>query len=191
MPTVPILYASHDGHTRKITDYMASALESRGLSTLQADLDHDSYSIEVLEQAPVIVLAAAIRYGKPLPIAEAFLKRHRTLIADKPLVLLSMNLTARKPGKTTPEGSIYLRKWIKRHDLKPAIAAAVAGKLDYQRYGPFDRFMIRLIMKITGGPTEPTACVEFTNWDQVDSIVKAIAELIFDQQPLEDLALPE
>jgi menaquinone-dependent protoporphyrinogen oxidase len=42
-----------------------------------------------------------------------------------------------------------------------------AGRLDYPRYAFFDRQMIRLIMPITRGPTDPRATVEFTDWDKV------------------------
>jgi menaquinone-dependent protoporphyrinogen IX oxidase len=37
--------------------------------------------------------------------------------------------------------------------------------------------MIRLIMKLTGGPTDPNLCVEFTAWPKVDAIAARIAEL--------------
>ena len=30
-----------------------------------------------------------------------------------------------------------------------------------------DRFMIRLIMKMTHGPTDTTAVIDYTNWDDV------------------------
>ena len=42
------------------------------------------------------------------------------------------------------------------------------GELDYQRYGLFNRYVIRLIMKINGGPTDLNTKVEFTNWDEVN-----------------------
>lgn len=177
MSTVPILYVSQDGQTRKIAQYLASTLESSGLSNEVIDLGQTTPGPDLLAKAPIIVLASAIRYGKPLPAAEAFIGNHTTLLKARPLALLSVNLTARKEGKTTPEGSVYLRKWIKRHNLSPAVAASIAGMLDYSRYGWFDKFMIRLIMTITNGPTEPTACVEFTDWKQVDDLAMQIIEV--------------
>ncbi|WP_370654382.1 flavodoxin domain-containing protein [Rhodoferax sp.] len=44
-----------------------------------------------------------------------------------------------------------------------------AGKLDYPRYRFVDRFMIRLIMFMTNGPTDPKAVIEFTDWQQVEA----------------------
>jgi menaquinone-dependent protoporphyrinogen IX oxidase len=37
--------------------------------------------------------------------------------------------------------------------------------------------MIRFIMKLTGGPTNPKNCVEFTSWPSVDRIAARIVEL--------------
>ena len=110
---------------------------------------------EELAAASVIVLVAAVRYGKHLPEADRFLAAYRSLAAPPPLALASVNLTARKPGKTTATGNAYLRKTIARHRLAPALAVAFAGRLDYRRYGWLDRQIIRFIMLLTGGPDRP------------------------------------
>jgi menaquinone-dependent protoporphyrinogen oxidase len=109
--------------------------------------------------------------------AEELLTLYGQVSPAPPLALASVNLTARKPGKDTAEGNAYLRKWIIRRQLKPALATAIAGRLDYPRYGWLDRQMIRLIMKMTGGPTDPQAQVEYTSWEAVDRFASAIADL--------------
>ena len=52
-----------------------------------------------------------------------------------------------------------------------------AGKLDYPRYGFLDRQMIRFIMLMTRGPTDPTAIVEFTDWQRVEAFAQRIHAL--------------
>lgn len=59
---------------------------------------------------------------------------------------------ARKPGQQTVEGNVYLRNWLKRTGLRPALAAAVPGRLDYPAYRWFDRMMLQAIMRISGRP---------------------------------------
>ncbi len=132
---------------------------------------------EDLAAASVIVLVAAVRYGKHLPEADRFLAAYRSLAAPPPLALASVNLTARKPGKTTATGNAYLRKTIARHRLAPAVAVAFAGRLDYRRYGWLDRQIIRFIMLLTGGPTDPDTCIEYTSWQAVDDFAARIAGL--------------
>ena len=96
-----------------------------------------------------------MRYGKHLPEADRFLAAYRSLASPPPLALASVNLTARKPEKTTATGNAYLRKTIARHRPAPALAVAFAGRLDYRRYSWRDRQIIRFIMLLTGGPTDP------------------------------------
>jgi menaquinone-dependent protoporphyrinogen oxidase len=50
-----------------------------------------------------------------------------------------------------------------------------AGKIDYSRYGPLDRAIIRFIMALTRGPTQRDAVVEFTNWDRVAEFGRCLA----------------
>ena len=130
-----------------------------------------------LAEARLATVVAAVRYGRHLLEAEQFLAIYQTLRAPPPLVFLSVNLTARKPGKDTAEGNVYLRRSIARRRLAPALALAIAGRLDYARYGWLDRQMIRFIMTLTGGPTDLGAVVEYTPWNVVDDVALRIADL--------------
>ncbi len=175
--SVSLYYASHDGQTRRIAVAIAEGLRKQGHVSIVTDLGERQPDAAEIAAAGVVVVVVAIRYGHPLPAARRMLESHRNALTDKPLAMISVNLTARKPGKRSVEGSPYLRKWVRRARLSPALAVAVAGMLDYPRYGWFDRMMIRLIMKITGGPTDPTTTVEFTDWQQVEALAEAIAAL--------------
>ena len=119
----------------------------------------------------------AIRYGKHLPQSARLIAALRECPAPPPLALASVCLTARKDGKDTAEGNVYLRKFIARNRLTPALAVAFAGRLDYPRYRFLDRLAIRFIMLMTGGPTDPTATVEFTDWAKVDAFADQVAAL--------------
>ena len=62
---------------------------------------------------------------------------------------------------------------------KPEIAliAVFAGALRYPRYRWYDRFMIRLIMKMTGGETDTRKEVVYTDWQQVAHFAREIAHI--------------
>ena len=177
MSTVLLCYASHDGHTRRIAERMAARIAGRGLAVDLADLAQRQPAAAEIDAAAAVAVVAAIRYGHHLPPARTFLTRNRARLAEKPLAAISVNLTARKPEKRTVAGSVYLRKWLKEAELAPQLAEAVAGRLDYPSYRWFDRQMIRLIMRITGGPTDPSAVIEYTDWNAVDRLGDEIAEL--------------
>ncbi len=169
-------YATRDGQSRRIAERIAARLRERGIAATPQDLAATAASPAQVSAAPLVVLVAAIRYGKHLPEAQRLLEAYTALPSPPPLVFASVNLTARKPGKDTQEGNVYLRKAIARHRLRPVLAAAIAGRLDYSRYRWFDRQMIRFIMLLTGGPTDVRARVEYTDWEKVDAFAGRIAE---------------
>ena len=172
-----LYYATRDGQSRRIAGHIAGRLRERGVVATPEDLAVAAPTAATLARASLLVVVASVRYGRHLPEADRLLATYRTLASPAPLVLASVNLTARKPGKDTAEGNAYLRKTIARHRLKPVLAVAIAGRLDYSRYRWWDRQLIRCIMKLTGGPTELNTCVEYTSWDAVDELASRIAEL--------------
>ncbi len=174
---VALFYATRDGQSRRIAERIASGLAVHGIPAVPQDLAVIPPASSSLAAARLAVLVAAVRYGAPLPEAEQFLASFGKLREPPQLVLLSVNLTARKPGKDTAEGNPYLRKSIARHRLAPALALAIAGRLEYPRYSWRDRQLIRFIMMLTGGPTDPKTCIDYTPWDVVDRVALQIAAL--------------
>ena len=178
-----VYYATRDGQSRRIAERIAGRLAERGIAASPQGLAAAAPAPQELAEARLVTLVAAVRYGRHLPEAERFLAVYRTLRDPPPLVFLSVNLTARKPGKDTPEGNLYLRKAIARRRLAPAFALAIAGRLDYPRYGWLDRQLIRFIMTLTGGPTDFKTSIEYTAWSVVDDIAQRIAELLGRSEP--------
>jgi menaquinone-dependent protoporphyrinogen oxidase len=107
----------------------------------------------------------------------AFVNRHAQLLASKPAAFFSVNVTARKPDKNTPATNPYITQFLQQVSWQPTELAVFAGKIDYPRYGVFDRTMIRFIMWITGGPTDPRAVVDFTDWEQVNAFAKVLERM--------------
>ena len=70
------------------------------------------------------------------------------MLNAKSAVFFGVNLTARKEGKDTPEGNVYVRKFLQRIKWIPAKVGVFAGALLYPHYKWIDRVMIQLIMKI-------------------------------------------
>ena len=175
-PAVALFFATRDGQSRRIAEHISRRLGEKGIVAVPRDAN-DTPSATELGQAAVVVLVAAIRYGRHLPQAERLLAVYRSLDRPPPLAFASVNLTARKEGKTSATGNAYLRKTIARHRLTPALAIAFAGKLDYRRYRWSDRQIIRFIMLLTGGPTDPDTCIEYTSWPAVDDFADGIAKV--------------
>lgn len=176
MPNTLIVYATTDGQTRKISERIQQTLRAKGAETTLVDVGKAS-GIDPAGFDGVIA-GASVRYGKHDPAMARFLDANRDAISAVPNAFFSVNLIARKPDKRDLAGNKYLRRFLERLSFEPMHVEIIAGKLDYPSYRFLDRIMIQMIMKITGGPTDGTSVIEYTDWDQVDRFAGRMAEAI-------------
>ena len=108
---------------------------------------------------------------------QEFVKKHATRLNSMPSAFYSVNLVARKPEKRTPQTNSYARKFLMNSQWRPDRCAVIAGALRYPRYRWYDRFMIKLIMKMSGGETDTRKEVVYTDWEQVANFAREIAHL--------------
>jgi menaquinone-dependent protoporphyrinogen oxidase len=175
MARILIVYSTTDGHTREICNRLREVIEQQAhqisLVSVEDVADTDLASFDK------IVVGASIRYGKHSALVVDFIERNAQLLNRKASAFFSVSVVARKPGKNQPLTNPYVRKLLGRIAWRPTELAVFAGKIDYPRYGFVDRLVIRGIMWLTGGPTDPMAVVEFTDWRQVEAFGRLIARM--------------
>ncbi|EHD19685.1 MULTISPECIES: menaquinone-dependent protoporphyrinogen IX dehydrogenase [Brenneria] len=159
-----ILFSSTDGQTREIASYIANTLKG----TLACDVVSllSKHDIDVTKY-DAILIGASVRYGRFNPAVNQFIRRHLTRLQQLPSAFFSVNLTARKPEKRTLQTNAYTRKFLLSSPWRPDLCGVFAGALRYPRYRWIDRVMIQLIMRMTGGETDSSKEIEYTDWDQV------------------------
>jgi menaquinone-dependent protoporphyrinogen oxidase len=175
MSRILFLYSTIDGHTLKICQRLQQVVERAGHQVTLSELG-DWREVE-LEPFDKIVIGASIRYGKHRPRVADFMRAQRRILELKPSAFFSVNIVARKPNKNTPETNPYVGKFLRQIGWRPRQVAVFAGMLDYARYRFLDRQLIRFIMFLTGGPTDPGSVVEFTDWKQVETFGQQIGEM--------------
>jgi menaquinone-dependent protoporphyrinogen oxidase len=167
-----LIYSTTDGHTLRICQCLQASLESQSHCVTRVALA-DSTGLD-LPSFDKIVVGASIRYGKHRPELVAFLQRNGRSLSARPNAFFTVNLVARKPEKNQPGTNPYMVKLMKRLSWRPTQLAVFAGKIDYPRYGFFDRQIIRFIMWLTDGPTGRDDVIDFTDWTQVDAFAQVI-----------------
>jgi len=170
-----ILFSTRDGQTREIASFIASELKEQGVDADVMNL-HRAETID-WSLYNKVVIGASIRYGHFHAALDAFVKKHHAELNALPGAFFSVNLVARKPEKRTPQTNNYTRKFLLHSLWRPDHCAVFAGALRYPRYRWYDRFMIRLIMKMTGGETDTRKEVVYTDWKQVAAFAREIARL--------------
>ena len=170
-----ILYSTTDGHTLQICRRLQAMLElQEHRVTLAALIDGASLDLASFDK---IVVGASIRYGKHRPELVEFLQRNGPLLNTRPNAFFTVNLVARKAEKNRPDTNPYMIKLLKHLSWRPTQLAVFAGKIDYPRYGFFDRQIIRFIMWLTDGPTGRRDVIDFTDWAQVDGFAQVISRM--------------
>ncbi|WP_158782007.1 menaquinone-dependent protoporphyrinogen IX dehydrogenase [Pantoea sp. BAV 3049] len=169
-----ILFSSRDGQTREIASYIANQLKEQQECDLVNILHANAVDWTKYDR---VLIGASIRYGHFHPKVVKFVKLHLQELRKRPSGFFSVNLTARKPEKRTPQTNAYTRKFLLNSPWEPDCCAVFAGALRYPRYGFFDRIMIQLIMRMTGGETDATKEVDYTDWEQVGRFAHEFAAL--------------
>jgi menaquinone-dependent protoporphyrinogen oxidase len=175
MARIIIVYSTTDGHTREICNRLVGIIEQQEhqmtLVSLADVVD------EGLESYDTIVVGASIRYGKHRPAVVDFIERNAGVLNRKASAFFSVSVVARKPAKNQPHTNPYVRRLLRRIAWRPRAVGVFAGKIDYPSYNLVERTFIRFIMLLTGGPTDPGAVVDFTDWRRVEEFAGAIARM--------------
>lgn len=170
-----LLYSSTDGQTIKICQHIIKELsefdcELKDIEEV-SDLDWGSYEF--------LAIGASIRYGHLSKSLYRFIEANLEQLQKHKVAFFCVNLTARKEeqGKDTPEGSVYMKTFLKKSPWTPSLLGVFAGALRYPQYRLLDRLMIQLIMKLTGGETDTSKEVEYTNWNKVSLFAQKLKQL--------------
>lgn len=171
--TILIGYSSCDGQARKIAQSIAKEqseeVELRDLSQTEQWPNPSDFS--------KVLIGASIRYGNFRPAVHQYVEHFAKELAARPNAFFGVCLTARKPGKDDPQVNVYMRKFVKIHQWQPQCKAMFAGALRYSLYNWWQTRIIQLIMKITGGSTDTSQDIEFTDWNKVADFAQLFRKL--------------
>ena len=168
-----ILYSTVDGHTKDICNYIYKKLKGRKKVSIISVEDSVDYDLSDYEE---IVIGASVRYGYHRKNVYKFIQQNIEKLEKVKTVFFSLNLTARKPEKSSPETNPYVIKFLKKVKWEPTVKEVFAGRLDYPSLDKLNKLAILFIMFITNGPKDTSKTYELTDWKKVDSLIKSISK---------------
>jgi len=172
-PNIGIIYASVDGHTKKICEHLQRILSQENIPTTLYSIDNFDAQVSDFH---TLIIGASIRYGKHHKKVLKFIAQNRTALNQIRTAFFSVNLVARNQDKNSPETNPYLIKFLKQTQWVPNSVEVFAGQLDYKSYSFLDRIMIQFIMKLTHGPTKSETAIDYTDWNKVKNFGLRIKE---------------
>jgi len=166
-----VIYSSTDGHTKTICKRMINFLKDKNVTKLVSLNDAKNLDLSEFNK---IIIGASIRYGKHPKELYKFIELNRNILNEKESIFFSVNVVARKAEKNTPDNNPYIKKFLTISKWRPKKIGVFAGRVDYPNYNFFDKYIIKLIMFITKGPTDTSKSYEFTDWSKVECFAKEI-----------------
>jgi menaquinone-dependent protoporphyrinogen oxidase len=167
-----IFYSSTDGHTRKIAETMAQDWLGRVYVLPLADFSE----WQADDRIQCVVIGASVRYGHFQDELIKTVSQHKAWLNERKSAFFGVNLSARKSGRDDPARSPYIQNFLRATAWQPDHLALFAGKLNYPSYRFFDKQMIRLIMKMTGGCADGTSIIEYTDWQAVLRFAQTLSD---------------
>ena len=161
------IYSSSNGQSLKICEALNKNKES-------LIIDIDMLKTTKLDNFDQIIIGASVKYGDHNKKVYEFVKKNRVLLEKKKTVFFSVNATARKSEKNTPKTNPYIIKFLKKTNWTPDHIGVFAGMIDFPNYNFIEKYIIKLIMWITNGPTDTSKTFEFTNWEDVKKFSEEI-----------------
>lgn len=167
MKSVLVLYMSKGGHTARIARRICDSIAAAGGRGEMMDINEAVHEGVDWDAYDVVALGSPVFYGTYDKTVFEFVAAHRERFETKPSSFFNVSVVARTPEKATVEGNRYMQKFLELSPWKPNDLKVIAGKVDYPSWSWLDKLMIQMIMKFTHGPTDKTAVIDYTNWDDV------------------------
>ncbi len=129
-----------------------------------------------MDDFDAVVVAASIIIGKYQPYIRQFVRRHAAGLRGRPTAFISVNGSS---PESLPEwraaATRYVDTFLKDTGWQPRWTASFSGALRYPRYGIVTRWIMKMISRQTGGPTDTSREYEFTDWNAVDQFALDLA----------------
>ena len=154
------IYSTSNGQSLKICNAINQNKES-------LIIDIDKIKTVELNEFDQIIIGASVKYGDHNKKIYDFIKNNKILLETKKTGFFSVNATARKSEKNKPETNPYVIKFLKKTNWTPDNIGVFAGKIDFPNYNFLEKYIIKVIMWITNGPTDTSKTFEFTDWEDV------------------------
>jgi menaquinone-dependent protoporphyrinogen oxidase len=175
MKSVLVVYATTEGQTRKIAEFIAEALKGHGVEVELVDSAAKGAALVQPVYAAAIVCGSLHQHKYQSSLLR-FVKDNRSWLDGIPAAFVAVSLTAAVPDD---KGVDALREAVeafyRETGWTPGITHHVAGALRYSEYDYFKRLRMKRIAGQRGGDTDTSHDYEYTAWDDLTRFAEDFA----------------
>ena len=179
MCEVPVFYATTEGHTGRIAQFLAHQLRQHGLDSEAIPIASSGAGPTAWDRVSGVIVGASLHIGKHQAEAGAFVRRFHHELSAVPSVFVSVSLAAasRNPDEVAAARQLA-EKFCVETDWQPWRVMSVAGCLAYTKYNWLVRLFMRRIARKEGASTDMTRDHDYTDWRMVERIAADLASRI-------------
>ncbi len=187
MKPVLVIYATREGHTRKIAERVGDDVAARGVRTDVVDAAHFPKGLS-LEHYSAAIVAASVHGERHEREVVEFVKKRVHELERIPTAFLSVSLSeanaedptapASRRAKAAEDVQRMIDRFLKETGWLPSKIKAVAGALMYSKYNFFLRYIMKSIAARAGGSTDTSHDHIYTNWAALDQFADDVVRSI-------------
>lgn len=170
---IPVLFATIEGHTGKLANFIAETLRAAGHQTAAIDLADETVDVP-LARADRVILAGSVHERRhPRPF-EAFVIAQREALSERPTMIVSVSMSAAF-AEGMEEARDYLTEMEMRTGFRPHREVLVAGAIRPSRYDYFARQVVEHVV-LRGRDVDPgKRDHDFTDYEALRGAVRDFA----------------
>src|SRR5262245_41519550 len=182
MSAILIVYGSAHGQTERVARRIASALTESGhaVTILKGDRLPPDLTLGAYDG---FVVAGSVRVGRYHPYLSTFVRDHVTRLNAAPSAFASVCGAAGGGPEGMKAAQGYIDRFLQQTGWGPWLVRSFAGELAYTRYNPVTRWIMKMISRRTGGPTDTSRDYDFTDWPAVDRFGNELARMFAANAP--------
>jgi menaquinone-dependent protoporphyrinogen oxidase len=175
-----VLFATREGHSRKVAEYVTRRLQSKGVAAELVGAAKVPKGLQLRDYYFAIAIASVHRQ-KHEPEMATFLKTHASELARIPSAFVSISLSqagaenssaaAPQREKAATDAQKMIDVFLNEIGWRPSKTKAVAGALAYSKYNFLIRFIMKRIAAHEGGDTDTSKDYEYTDWEGLGQFV--------------------
>lgn len=166
-----IAYATTDGQTFRISEFMAERIRQAGHEAELFNTDARQQDVDVTQFDKVIV-AGSVHQVKHQKCLEIFVFAKREKLAALPTMFVSVSLAAAFPD-AHHQAVEYCERFAADTNWKPDKVAYVAGAVRHEDYGYFREQILEHLVLEGAHYDDLVDDHEFTDWDVVGEAVQS------------------
>jgi menaquinone-dependent protoporphyrinogen oxidase len=179
MKPILIIYATREGHTKRVAEYLADRIRYRALPVTVSELGKLQGGFSLAHYSAAVI-AASVHVGKHEYEAINFVKHHRADLNRMLTAFISVSLSqasaqdeqagSESRAKAAADVQKMTDAFLAETQWHPTLIRPVAGALMYRKYNFVLRMIMKQIARYAGASTDTSRDHVFTHWRDLDDL---------------------